>query len=329
MPIVVSFSPTTPPPTTPPPPVGVPTRRVIEPPGVYRALWYPPDGGAPMDLNPPDEDWWSLKANAGLGAVPVDLVTTPNPDGGVIVESTRPKERTILWPMRMRSTTHLGLLKAWRHVQHQITQTRDYGPARLRLQRPDGTEREILCHYSSGLEGDPDDGTWLEVTAVINLLCPDPFWRDTRGVTMEFADEPEPDYLAPYPSIGSGQTLGTVDVPNIGHRAAWPEWTIRGPLTSLTASNDTRGQSFTLTYALAAGEVATISSRPIQVRGPGGANLVGALGLAGGGGKPWRLDGRRTSKVTFAAVGSAPDSAPGADDGTRIWLSYPIDYESA
>ncbi|MEV1315374.1 hypothetical protein AB0J14_04735 [Micromonospora arborensis] len=325
--VVVGLNPTTPPPTTPP--VGVPTRRVIDPPGVYRALWYPPDGSDPLDLNPPDREWWSLKANSGLGAVPVDLITTENPDGGVVVEFTRPRERTILWPMRMRSATHLGLLAAWRHVQYQITQTRDLGPARLRLQRPDGSEREILAHYSSGLEGEPGDGTWLEVTAVINLLCPDPFWRDTRTINMEFRDEPDPDYLDPYPSVGSGQTLGNVEVPNIGHRAAWPTWTIRGPMTSLTASNNTRGQSFTLTHTLAEGELLTISSRPIQVRGPGGANLAGALNLAGGGGKPWRLDARKTSDITFAAIGSAPDSAPDADDGTRIWLSYPIDYETA
>lgn len=328
MPIVVSLIPTTPPPTTPPP-VDLPTRRVVEPPGVYRALWYPPDGSDPLDLNPPDQEWWSLKANAGLGAVPVDLISTENPDGGVIVEFTRPRERTILWPMRMHSSTHLGLLKAWRHVQHQITQTRDLGPARLRLLRPDGSDREILCHYSSGLEGDPGDGTWLDVTAVINLLCPDPFWRDVRDATYEFREEPASDFLSPYPAISSGQVLGKVEITNAGHRRAWPTWKIRGPMTSLTASNDTRGETFTLDHALAAGEIATISSRPLQVRGPGGVNLINKLGLTTGGGRPWRVDARSVTSLTFTVTGSEADSSPSEPDGTRIWLSYPIDYETA
>jgi hypothetical protein len=316
--------------TPPPPPVvDVPTRRVIDPPGVYRALWFPPDGSDPIDLNPPDQEWWSLKANSGLGAVPVDLITTDNPDGGVLVEFTRPRERTILWPLRMRSTTHLGLLAVWRNLVHKITQTKDYGPARLRLIRPDGSEREILAHYSSGLEGEPGDGTWLEVTAVVNLLCPDPYWRDTRTITAEFRDEVDPDYLSPYPSIASGRTLGAAQLVNVGHRATWPTWTIRGPMTSLTASNDDRGEEFTLTAALAAGQVATISSRPLRVRGPGGANLIGGLNLIGGGGKPWRIDARKTTAITLSIAGAQPDSAPDADDGTRVWLTYPIDHETA
>lgn len=329
--VVVGSTASTPPPAPAPTPAGrdVPTRRRIEPPGVYRALWYPPDGSDPLDLNPAGKEWWSLKANSGLGAVPVDLVTTDNPDGGVIVEFTRDRERTILWPVRMRSATHLGLLAVWRNVVDRITQTKILGPGRLRIERPDGTAREILCHYSSGLEGDPDNGTWLEVTAVINLLCPDPYWRDTRTIAVEFRDEPDPDFLAPYPSVASGRTLGAVELYNMGHRAVWPTWTIRGPMTGLTASNDTRGESFTLTYPLADGEVATISSRPIQVRGPGGSNLVNNLGLLAGGGKPWRLDARKTSDVTFSMSGAQPDSVPGANDGTRIWLSYPIDYETA
>lgn len=312
-----------------PPLIEVPTRRVIEPPGVYRALWYPPDGSDPLDLNPPDKQWWSLKANSGLGAVPVELVTTDNPAGGVIVEWAREQERTILWPVRMRSATHLGLLEVWRRVQYLVTQTKRYGPGRLRLQRPDGSEREILAYYSSGLEGEPEDGTWLQVTAVINLLCPDPYWRDTRTITAEFRDEADPDYLAPYPSIASGRVLGAATLTNPGDRAVWPSWKIRGPMTSLTATNDTRGETFTVTHILAAGEVLTISSRPIQVRGPAGQNLIGALDLVGGGGKPWRIDPRGTSQVTFSVAGSAADSAPGADDGTRIWLSHPIDYESS
>jgi hypothetical protein len=229
----------------------------------------------------------------------------------------------------MRSTTHLGLLAVWRHVQHLITQTKEYGPGRLRIERQDGTAREILAYYSSGLEGEPEDGTWLQVTAVVNLLCPDPYWRDPRTVSVEFKDEPDPDYLSPYPSYASGRALGAAKVTNTGHRAVWPTWTIRGPMTALAAANDTRGESFTLAHALAAGETATISGRPVQVRGPGGANLINKLGLLSGGGKPWRLDPRATSDITLSIAGAQPDSAPDANDGTRVWLSYPIDYGTA
>jgi hypothetical protein len=259
----------------------------------------------------------------------VDLVTVDNPDGGVIVEATRVKERTILWPIRVRATQHLRLLEVWRELAYRITQTRDLGGGWLELQRPDGSRRRILAYYASGLEGEPEDGTWLQVTAVLHLMCPDPFWRDAETVNLEFRDEVGVDYLDPYPSYSSGRVLGAAELPNTGHRAAWPSWRIRGPMTALTATNQTRDETFTLTHTLAAGEYATISSRPIQVRGDADENLVGALGLLAGGGKPWRLDPRKTSRALFAVSGSDADSAPGADDGTRLWLSYPIDYETA
>ncbi|WP_431935790.1 hypothetical protein [Micromonospora sp. RP3T] len=296
---------------------------------MYQAWLFPPDGSPPLDLNPPDQDWWSLKANSGLGSPPIELIKKDNPAGGVIVEGSRDLERNILWPFRMRSATHLGLLEVWRRNEYLITMTKRLGPARLRLLRPDGTAREILVYYSSGLEGEPGDGTWLEVTAVINFLAPDPYWRDVRTVVEEFREEAAVDYLDPYPSLSSGRVLGAVELVNDGHRQVWPTWRVRGPLTSLTAANNTTGRTFTFAHTLADGEVATISSRPIQVRGPAGENLTSALGLTAGGGKPWWLDPRRTSSVTFTAAGSAPDSAEGADDGTRIWLEYPIEYNTA
>ncbi len=317
----------------PAPPEVVPVRTVVPAPGVYRADWIAPDGTV-LDLTAPtptglDGGLFSLKANAGLGAVPVEHITTDNPGGGVIVEATRVKERTILWPVRMRSTTHLDLLSTWRRVTGLFTQTRDLGPGRLRITRGDGSQREILAYYSSGLEGEPEDGTWLQVTAVINLLCPDPFWRRVGDVVQTYKEADRPDYLSPYMTVSSGRVLGATSVPNDGARAVWPTWTIRGPMTALTATNVTRGEFFVATHTLAAGETLTITGRPIQVRDDAGDNQIEALNLLGGGGKPWRLDPGVVSEVTFFVTGSAPDTTPTSDDGTRIILSYSLDYETA
>jgi hypothetical protein len=311
----------------------VPVRTVVPAPGIYRAVWIAPDG-TELDLNPSPGDGlggglFSLKANAGLGAVPVQHITTDNPAGGVIVEATRPQERTILWPVRMRASTHLGLLDLWRYVTRLFTQTRDLGPGRLRLTRPDGSAREILAYYSSGLEGEPEDGTWLQVTGVINLLAPDPFWTATTQVVQEYKEAIRPTYLDPYMTVSSGRVFGASSVPNTGDRAVWPTWTIRGPMTALVATNVTRDEFFTVTHTLAAGELLTITGRPIEVRGPAGENLVAALGLTTGGGKPWRLDPRTVTDVTFFLTGSAPDTTATSNDGTRVRLSYPLDYETA
>lgn len=323
MPIARGLVPVPPTPVTP-----APTRRVIDPPGVYLAEWTAPDGTV-LDLNPAGQTWWSLRGNAGLGAVPVEHITVNDPGGGVIVEGTRVRERTVLWPLRMRATTHLGLIETWRRITGLFTQTRDLGPGRLTVYRPDGTAREILAYYASGLEVEPEDGAWLQVTPVINLLCPDPFWRSTTEVVKEYREADRPTYLDPYMTVSSGRVFGATTLTNDGARPVWPSWRIRGPMTAITATNTTRGEAFTLTHTLAAGDELTISGRPIQIRGPAGENLIAGLDLVGGGGKPWRLDPRTESQITFAVTGSAEDSAPGADDGTRLWLTYSIDYETA
>lgn len=302
---------------------------VVTPPGAYQATWYAPDGVTVVDLTSPGSDFFSLKTITGLGATPVDHMTVDNPAGGVIVEGSRSLDRTILWPVRWRSTTHAGLIPPWRAAVWAFTQTRELGPGRLRITREDGTSREILAYYAGGLDGEPEDGVWLQFTGTIAFLCPDGFWYSPDSMVYEFREASGVDYLDPYPSISDGQVLGDVQLRNDGDRAAWPEWTIRGPLTSLTAENSTRGETFTFTSTLLTGETATITSRPIQVRSGAGANLVAALGLTTGGGKPWRLDPRTVSDVTFTAAGAAADSAPGADDGTRVWITYRTDHETA
>lgn len=309
---------------------GRPTRQppVIPEVGTYLPIWVAPDGTR-LNLNPDRPDFMSLQSVSGLGAVPVDLITSPSADGGVIVEHVRPKERTILWPLRMLGDTHLEFLDIWYNVVELFTQCRRYQrPGALILRRPNGQERTIPAWYASGLEQDAEDGAWTELTAVVNLLCPAPFWLDTTTVRQEWLQEAGTDYLNPYPSFGSGQVLGAASIANAGVDPAWPKWTFRGPLTSITAANNTRGESFTLTYTLLRGETLTMSTRPIRVRGKNGEVAQNALNLLAGG-IPWRLDAKTTTDITFTANGSATESAAGAGDGTSVVMEFDTKRETA
>lgn len=295
-------------------------------PGTYTPTWISPSG-VELALNPPSDLHWTLRAVGGLGAPPVEHITTPAPDGGSIVDWTREKDRTILWPLRIMADTHMAYLEHWREVVDLITQTRRLGPGKLRITRPDGSAREIPALYSSGLEGDPDDGNWLRSTDVVNLLCPSPWWQATTATAIERYQAPQPDYLAPYPNISSGEILGQTTLVNPGQADAWPVWTIRGPMTQVTATNNTRGETFTITYTLARGETITITSRPIQIRGPASENLIAALSLPAG--RPWRLDAATSSDVVFSVIGAEAETTPGADDGTLIRLEFYPRYETA
>lgn len=307
------------------PPENPPGRVIPQPfePAAYTPVWITPpdrDGNTiEIPLNPPGPGFFSLKAIGGLGVAPVDITTTPNPDGGVTVEQVRPGPRQINWPFRVRGNTNTDFLAKWRHVGESLAMTRRFGPGTLRLIREDGSRREIRAFYQSGWEGEPGDGAWLEDTCVVSLLCPDPFWRDVDPTVLVRSTEAPVDYLNPYPNLGTGQVLGDTTLTNPGQVDVWPEWTITGPMTSMTAANETRGQSFTLTYALGAGQTITMSSRPITVRGPAGQQLISALNLPAG--KPWRLDAEYASKVQFTLSGAGP--------GTKVELRFYPGYETA
>lgn len=295
--------------------------------GVYTPAWYAPNG-TQLALNPAGTEFFSLRNVTGLGAAPIDIISTPAADGGVIIDYVRPKERTVIWPFRLRRDTHMELVVEWRRIVDLFTQTRRLGPGRLRITRPDGTAREIPALYSSGLEQDAEDGAWTEITAAVNLLCPEPWWQSVDLAGREWLQEAAADYLNPYPTFGSGQVIGSAEMLNGGSVDAWPTWTIRGPMTSLVATNAARGESFTVTYTLARNESLTMTTRPIQVRGPLGQQAVNALNLLAGG-VPWRLNALSTTPITFTAAGAAAESVLGAGDGTSVSVRFPEKYETA
>lgn len=305
---------------------GVTPRPTVVDPGVYTPMWIAPDPARTvLQLNPdfPDgaERFTIKRGVAGLGHAPVDLVTTPSLSGGVVVDFVRRREHTILWPLRIRAKTHMEFLTELRRVSDLFTMTEQYGPGLFRIRRPDGSEREAVAWYAGGLEQEPDEGAWLTLTPVVRLLVPAGVWRSVTETEFTATQEAAADYLEPYPSIGSGAVIGAAQMRNDGVTDAWPEWEIRGPMTQLTAENITRGQSFVLTTTLDAGESVILRSRPLEVTGPAGENLKSSLNLLAGG-KPWRLDPRTVSDVEFTVSGAAAETAPDADDGTKLFLRY-------
>jgi len=297
-----------------------PPEAIIAPrgPDMYVPTWHGPDGSV-LALNPGKGWFRTMPAVAGIGAVPVEIVSTPDPDGGVVVEYVRAKERTIIWPLFMRGNSHTEFLELWRSVVEAFTITRRLGPGRLRITRPDGTAREIPARYQSGfeLEASGSDGAWTYATAPLSLLCPSPWWQDVDPTVIAGEESAGASFLGSYPTVSSGEVLGDTTALVQGDEPVWPTWTIRGPMTQLVATNNTRGESFTLTHTLAANSTITISARPIRVVDESGVSLIDKLNLPTG--KPWRLD-PGTSSITFSVTGAAPASGP--DAATRIELSF-------
>ncbi|MEV1157737.1 hypothetical protein AB0J27_20295 [Micromonospora chokoriensis] len=316
MPIIVGSGAITPP-ATPGPGAPAPERpiRVFDlrrPQAVYIA----PDGSE-WPLSTPERGWSTIDDVSGLGATPVDLVTDPHPRGGARVRHIQPQARSITWPLLVWGESHLQFLDRWRALARAFAMTRRRGPGRLRILRPDGSAREIAVYYEAGFDGEPGRG-WTDDVAAISLFAEDPYWATRDPVTQRYTIAAPRTFLSPYPSLSSGRVLGQAVVDNAGDVEAWPEWTITGPATGITATNTTTGQAFTLTYTLTAGQTVTITTDPPTVRGPAGQNISGALSWPGA--VLWHLDPGRND-VNFAVSG--------ATGGASVELRYRPRFETA
>jgi hypothetical protein len=160
-------------------------------------------------------------------------------------------------------------------------------------------------------------------SAVLALLCEDPYWFDPVAVTDRRESGTGVDYLAPFPSVSSGRVLGTTTLVNPGDVVAWPRWIVTGPASLITFTHDDTGQQFALNPAavggtLGEGEQVMITTDPPRVRYEETANWAGALDWPNA--QLWGLEPGRNN-VTFQLDGSGPSSS--------VRVEYHPRYETA
>jgi hypothetical protein len=240
--------------------------------GFATAVYMDPAGRV-WQLTDAPRGWFTLADGvSGLGAAPYDLTTDAHPRGGVRLRHAQPQERTVVWPLHVYGETHTEFVGRWRALARAFTDTLRRGPGTLEIARPDGTRRHIRVHYSAGFEGQGAQGTGIvSDSAVLSLLCEDPYWIDSVPLTEHREHGTGEDFLQPYPSVSSGQVLGSTTLANPGDVVAWPEWTITGPATMVTFTQEDTGESFTLDPASAGGsllahEQVVVTTDPPRVR---------------------------------------------------------------
>lgn len=186
------------------------------------------------------------------------------------------------------------------------------GDGRLRVTAADGTVREITCRYSEGLEGREsrqDSGPVFQ-RAVLVLRASDPYWYDTAPQQQTYTTgTPRAFFASPFfgsQVLNSETIFGSQVVSNDGDVETWPIWTVHGPCTSITLSNDTTGETINLPITLTAVQVVTIDTRPFRktVRRDDGTNLYGSLSATS---SLWSLP-LGDSTVTISLPGATTDS---------------------
>ncbi len=268
--------------------------------------------------------WFALTGVKGLGAAPVQYTTDPNPRGGAKIRNVYNPPRVITLPLFVEGRSHSEFLDRWRALENAFTSTQRRGPGTLTIGRPDGSSRCIQAVYQDGWDGDPELGRRADYV-VLTLFCESPWFRSVDAIPLArgYAGAGA-NFLAPYPTVSSSQTLGATTFINPGKVPVWPNWKITGPAASITATNVTRGESFTIDVvayrgtALAPGEVITITSDPPAITGPDGSSWYGALDNPSA--EMWPLD-EGTSSLNFVVAGAAA--------GTAIEASFYALYSTA
>lgn len=147
-------------------------------------------------------------------------------------------------PLLIKGTSESNLIAAIRNLRAQMNAVAGNGT--MQYTAYDGVIRQLTCRLLSGLEGDESSGnrgpSWI--IAPLIFQADDPFWYDQNSTTNTYT------------------TFGGFSISNTGDVEFWPKWTINGPLTSLTLTNSTTGQAFTITLSMINTDVLTIDTTP-------------------------------------------------------------------
>lgn len=144
------------------------------------------------------------------------------------------------------------------------------GEGVLTLAYPDGSRRHLNARYSSGLdvaEQGRMGGPLYFDSYVMILKARDPLpYGDEQSITFDppedfqfFAPPGDPQAVV---YISSSTTTGDSTVKIDGEVEVWPEWRLRGPITTAQLRNRDTGKTLDLTPNLSAGQTLTIRTDP-------------------------------------------------------------------
>jgi phage-related protein len=239
-------------------------------PGCETLEWRPADGSAAIRFN-------VQVGTTGRFMPPVAVTTVPVPGGnGSRFTGAYHLERAVAVPIVLPGIrTDRAVLRTWMAAL-------DPGKGLGRLATvgaPLPFARELECIYDSGLEEWAEDFPQLGLATLI-FRAPDPYWK-TLAQSVSTAGGGAVRHWFPFlPLIlGSTNVAAAFTVNNTGDVRTWPVVTVTGPATSpVRVADDTTGEYWEYTGALAAGQVLTVDHRPgYQAATVDGANVFAAL----------------------------------------------------
>lgn len=226
-------------------------------------------------------DWesgWLLQPGArGLDMPAFTFATDESPGiDGYQLRDVRAQGKEIILPLAFWANDSRTAYKARRRdFIKSLNPKRGVGT--LTLTESDGATRTIGAYYTGGIEGDESLDAAGERWCInaITFGCPSPYWIGSE-VSQTWKAAAGGTFFPVLPlTVGASEVLGAVTVDNPGDDVAYPVWTVTGPATQISLTNDTTGELLVITHTLVVGDIVRIDTRDRQQTAVlnGGTNL--------------------------------------------------------
>jgi len=251
----------------------------------------------------------------GFGIPATEVRITESARDGGLWRNTKRGIRDLDLPITVLGNNRAEVETKLRRLA-RLTQDR-LGPTSLSANYSNGTQLSMQVHYVGGAESQwGEDAGMIWCRWLLSFQAPTPFWESAEVEQFTVVSGSAGRGLLPQLTklkLTSGQAIGSITVNNTGDVAAYPVWTVIGPLESVTFTSG--NQSFGLETPIEAGEVITINSETGIVTDQDGANRYADLSPAP------KLFPLSPGVSTVNILGE------GADPNTQIICSYQLRFE--
>lgn len=254
---------------------------------------------------------------SGISSIPATQVRIdPSAGNGGVWRNSKRGVRDVDLPITVLGTDREDVESKLRRLA-RLTQDA-LGQTVLAAEYSDGSSLTLGLHYVGGAEtgawGSDTGSTWCRW--VMSFQAPTPYWESTTVQTFSVTSGNTGRGLLPELSrlkVSSSQALGTVSITNSGDVAAYPVWTITGPITDLTITSG--ALSFGFNTPLISGQTITVDTETGLVTDDAGANSYAILNAAP------KLFAIQPGTSSITVLGTDTTSA------TRVSCSYALRYE--
>lgn len=218
--------------------------------------------GIEYELN--DVDFRVLDGMNGRFMPPISFVEEEVPfQHGSRLRQVKVNARDVDIPLLIETESELALRNKIRNSLRMFNPLK--GDGKLKSIGPDGSQRELYCRYSTGLEGaenrDSKGVYWQKVILVFRAF--DPYWYDVATNVHTFKSGQPATFFPMFPMrLSSSSVFADISIDNTGDVETFPEWIITGPGSNIVLRNLSTGLITHLDTSIGEGETITIDTKP-------------------------------------------------------------------